>query len=491
MRRLGIENKIRELLARFVAEAKLASAMERYDSHRVSEDLLVPLLRVVFGYKHLRNLNQEEQNFPGIDLADDKARIAIQVSADRGSDKIKSTLRQFVDHALYRKYDQLKIYILTERQKSYSGAGYDEIIGGRFSFDKDQDIWDFKTIGRQLKRLNDSQLIQVLQILESYFSDSPGIFGVSEEIHDEEVVWLNLLEVSFPRTLYLADIDVDRETIIRKSRNYKIRLTQRSNHHRLVRAALEQQGLEVGRDWISYEGKILTFHDLDNHTLPFRQVLDQGTITVIESEEFYDVDENQERVFKWLLQRCLEEKLYHQGVRWHYRERLYFFTAEDGVEVRKEQWPGNPGQGREVFKRVPNKNQPEKTAYYKHLAFRTAFQRIENSWYLQIMPDWFFSSDGYRRSFYHEGNVSWVKRREKNPQVFNQLRFIVHFLKSAKQLRLFTSGATDVYPYLSFGELIDFSAPALADDTEWLQSEDEKEQQQLREAQKKLAFTEK
>lgn len=475
------------MVARFASEAKLASAMGRYDPHRISEDLLVPLFRVVFGYKNLRNLNQEGQNFPGVDLADDEAGVAIQVSASPGSDKIKHTLQQFVKHELYQTYNQLKVYVLTEKQRSYSGSQYQEIVGGRFSFDKDEDIWDFTTIGARLTGLDDRQLLQVLQVLESYYSESPLVFGMGERTLEEKV-WLNLLELSFPDTLYLADIDVDRDAVIEASHNHRIRLNKRSNNRRLVRAALEQLGLKFAVDWVDYEGKIFTFHDLDDDALSLNKVIDQGTITAISPDEFYDVDKNQERMFKYLLQRCLQQKLYHLQVQWQNQEELYFFVQDDErADVRLERWSGNLNPGREVFKRVPKKKEPDKTFYYKHLAFRTAFQRIGNSWYLKITPDWFFSHDGYHRSFYHEDNVSWVKRRENNSEVFNQLRFIVDFLKTNRQLSLLTERTSESYPFLSFGDLPDFSSPALIDDKVWKKKE---EDDQRSDNQQKLEFVE-
>jgi hypothetical protein len=329
----------------------------------------------------------------------------------------------------------------------------------------------------------------VLQVLESYYSDARLIFGLDKAV-PEETVYLNLLEISIPDKLHLADIDLDKDAVIEGSRNLAIRLTRRSSSRNIVRAALEQQGLSFAVDWVDYEGKIFTFHDLDDSSLPLNRVIDQGTITTIEPDEFYDVDENQERVFKSLLQRCLQQKLYRQQVHWQHQEHLYFFTEDGDANVRLERWPSNPIHGREVFKRFAKKGEPDKTLHYKHLAFRTAFQRFDNQWYLQIMPDWFFSSNRYRRSFYHEDNVKWLKLQEKNPQVFNELRFIVHFLRRGRQPELFAPHTPDTYPFLSFGELLTFPSPARVDDKEWLNKESSTERQRLDEAQQQLEFIE-
>ncbi len=99
--------------------------MTRTDINKVAETLLIPLFSEVYGYTHLQNLNYTEgSNYPGIDLGDETARVAFQITSTSNSEKIKKTLRKFVEYKLYEKYDSLIIYILTEKQQSYSGKGY-------------------------------------------------------------------------------------------------------------------------------------------------------------------------------------------------------------------------------------------------------------------------------------------------------------------------------------------------------------------------------
>src|SRR5687767_9889069 len=124
MKLLRTQQRINELFARFVAEVKGATAIRRTDINHVSETLLIPILAEVYGYKNLRNLNSvEHEDFPAIDLGDKDARVAIQVTSTTTSEKIKSTLQKFVEHELYKEYDRLIIYILTDKQNTYSGKG--------------------------------------------------------------------------------------------------------------------------------------------------------------------------------------------------------------------------------------------------------------------------------------------------------------------------------------------------------------------------------
>lgn len=170
MRLLNTQNRINQLLTVFVTQVKGAAAFGRTDINHVSENVLVPLLAEVYDIPNLRNLNfTEESNYPGIDLADDVARIAFQVTASPGSEKVKETLRKFVSHELYNKYDRVIIYILTEKQKSYSGAGYADIIEGRFHFDPEEDVWDYRDILKRVASFPIDRAQKVAGILEDNF----------------------------------------------------------------------------------------------------------------------------------------------------------------------------------------------------------------------------------------------------------------------------------------------------------------------------------
>lgn len=141
------QNRIRDLMTVFVTQIKGASAMGRTDIKKLAEIVLRPLFRVVYGLDNLHNLNETEgDNFPGVDLGDERKRVAIQVTSQSDSEKIKDTLRKFVKHSLYERYDRVVVYVLEEKQKSYSGKGFEEITQGKLSFDPGSDIHDYRDI---------------------------------------------------------------------------------------------------------------------------------------------------------------------------------------------------------------------------------------------------------------------------------------------------------------------------------------------------------
>src|SRR5258706_10800581 len=220
MKLLNIQNRIADLMTIFTTQIRAAAAMRRTDINHVSETILVPLFAEIYGYKNLKNLNfTENDNYPGIDLGDEVAKVAFQITSTTKSDKIKSTLRSFVEHELYKKYDRLIVYILTEKQSTYSGRGYEKIIQGRFLFNKDTDIWDYRDVLKSVVPFQIDKAKKVQHILEANFGDGsePLIQEVSEPRTETE--YLNLLEIFFPESLYIADLALERAKIIANSQS--------------------------------------------------------------------------------------------------------------------------------------------------------------------------------------------------------------------------------------------------------------------------------
>jgi len=356
----------------FVAQVKGATAMGRTDINRVSETVVIPLFSHIFGFKKLRNLNYtESSNFPGIDLADDLARVAIQITSTATIDKVKETLQTFVRHQLFGRYDRLIIYILTEKQKSYAADSLRQITGDTFSFQPERDILDYRDL---LKTIAPFQLdkVRVIQnILEANFAEgSTPLFVENEEIA-KETVHLNLLEISFPDTLFIADFIDDKKGSGQRTKSHKkmgrhLKSSLNTPRER-VQSALFQLGLRFSIDWEIHENRILTFHDLNNEDLPLSAIIDKGTIAEIASGEFYGSNSSFERVFKSFLGRCLQQKLYHRQVNWQNEAKLFIFSEVDNMPERVEKWQGKRESERTVYERIMKTHKPEQIFYCKHL----------------------------------------------------------------------------------------------------------------------------
>ncbi len=159
---LHTHERITELLGVFAYQAKAYSASGKTDFNKVSEDVLVSLFRQIFNFPDLKNLNSAvKKDFPAIDLADDEAKIAFQITATSDSQKIKDTLKTFVEKELYKKYPRLVFYIISEKKDLYPEKTFADIIQGKFKFNIDIDIIDYKDL---VKHCNTFQIDKASKI---------------------------------------------------------------------------------------------------------------------------------------------------------------------------------------------------------------------------------------------------------------------------------------------------------------------------------------
>ncbi|MEG3875961.1 SMEK domain-containing protein [Microcoleus sp. herbarium7] len=164
------QKRINYLMSLFVTQIKGCTAMGQTDLNKVAENILIPIIAEVYGYRNLENFNfTKGSNFPSVDLGDETAKVVFQITATPTLDKVKDTLRKFIEHKdkLYEKYDKLIIYILTEKQNSYSDTEINKIINGKFSFDTQKDIWDWRNILGEVTKFPIEKTREVEKILEA------------------------------------------------------------------------------------------------------------------------------------------------------------------------------------------------------------------------------------------------------------------------------------------------------------------------------------
>jgi AAA ATPase domain/MalT-like TPR region len=166
------QKRIRDLMSLFVTQVKSATAMGQTDINKVAETILIPLIAEVYGYRNLKNLNfTEGSNFPSVDLGDETARVAFQITATPGIEKVKHTLTKFFEYKLDEKYDRIIIYIITEKQNSYSDTEINRILQGKFIFDVKKDIWDWQNILGEVTKFQIEKTREVEKILEANFGE--------------------------------------------------------------------------------------------------------------------------------------------------------------------------------------------------------------------------------------------------------------------------------------------------------------------------------
>ena len=427
MNQLNSINRISTLLSRFVAEVKGLNTINQYGINYLSETVLIPIFKEIFGLQNLINLNSESKNFPGIDIGDKSGKIAFQITSISDKEKVKHTFRQFIDNELYKDFTTLYIYCISEKSQLKKDSTFDE-INRYINFDLDIHIIDYKNILQKINTFTDYNIIQRIEtLLDKQFSEIQ-IENYKEQLLQpkQETIYSNLIKISFPDILYTARIEISRNDLKKKKRII--------NDRDLIFQYKKENNLSFSSDWIDFQKQIYTFHDLTNRKHGISKIIDAGTVETLSPEDFYIQNSSQERAFKALLKYCFSKYAYYLGIEFLYESDLFVFKSEnENCITRKESWfSGKRHADRQVVKVKINKK-TNTVWYYTHLAFSIAFKYYDDNWYLEITPDWYITKDGHVKHFKMDKEVtSWLKRNERNSHVHNNVKFIANYLKYGK-----------------------------------------------------------
>ena len=147
-----------------------------FDLNKVLEDFFKTSLNHLYGLS-LENLNQDQNNYRGLDLGDKSKKWAFQITAENTSKKINNTLTKLTDQQI-NDFPEIKVLIIGRKQTSYT---LDEKQCGRSSFSK-ADIWDIDTL---CKRCMDLPL-DVLQTLYEHVRSELTRVKIELEIPDQD-----------------------------------------------------------------------------------------------------------------------------------------------------------------------------------------------------------------------------------------------------------------------------------------------------------------
>lgn len=451
MNKMNYINKINTYAARFVLEVEGFNALNLYDINIHAEGFLIPVLNEVFDLR-LENLNAtQKKNYPAIDLADFKNRVAFQVTATSDFDKIKTTLEKFKDHKLYAAFDVLYIYIITHKKDKYNDDKLKPYIPTDFVFSTIDHVIDKDNLLQRINTLSSSLKIETIsKIYEHEFSDFQVQMRQQTFVNgclntEEEPICPNLLKISFPRYLYQAELNIDEEAITNDLNAYLISIRKKPvkklKPGNLVKKALRAIHIKAG-EWVLHEKYIYTFRNLDDRAEPFRKIVDIGTITRIECKDYYESNENTLRVFKHLLRNTLIELCKLKEIEWYGQQEIFRFANNQIVPNQKQiKWKGKNEATKTVIFEMQNKKEGH-IICFRSLAFKSSFLNIEEVWYLVLNPTWSFTNPGgYHQSKFESAYMAGIKRLEANGSIYNYFRFFSYYF-SHKNL------FTPAYPYI-------------------------------------------
>lgn len=112
--RRALTDEITLRLSIMVRFLKLQTARGRNDDAKAAEDVVAQFLNALCGW-HLTNLNAVQPNYPAVDLGDFDKGIAIQVTVNGTTPKVRDTHEKAHRHKLSKKFKQIIILFLLDK----------------------------------------------------------------------------------------------------------------------------------------------------------------------------------------------------------------------------------------------------------------------------------------------------------------------------------------------------------------------------------------
>lgn len=173
---------ITSYFARISTEINNLNSLSLYDINKICETICIPVLREIYSCPELINLNVFKENYPAIDLGCSVSKISFQITSDNSSTKVKETLTKYHEHELNKKFDKVYVFILTNKQKSYTSKPLIE-IAKQLEFDLTQNIIDFRDLLTIIESKETALSDSVLNILNKEFSKIDKFSLVRDELN--------------------------------------------------------------------------------------------------------------------------------------------------------------------------------------------------------------------------------------------------------------------------------------------------------------------
>jgi len=257
----------------------------------------------------------------------------------------------------------------------------------------------------------------------------------------------NMLEVDLPGVVYSA------KTSHTKAK--WVYAEQRKTRH------------EVRSDFVLWGGRIYTWAPTPGTALA---IVPDSAGSEMPFGELVAGGPGIERVAVRLLNAALQHDL-REDCRWNNdRKFIHFRPTEDLSERRIV---STSGRERLVFKGYyRHRVDATRPAFYRHAALKAHFSRVFDVWFCELLPDYFYSDDGYREFAFADKNLAKMKRIEKNLARLGETQLWASFLQGETQQDLFTPPPERI---LDFGPLVNFDVDRGITDKDWLAPPDSDE----------------
>ena len=172
-------------------------------------------------------------------------------------------------------------------------------------------------------------------------------------------------------------------------------------------------------------GRVYSLSNLHNESCVLRRFCDVSNIRSEQVETWWG-DEALERNYVFMLNQLLGIRLRQCGVRYNKRYKRNYFPRENQTDTEFQT----------AWYNVRTRNTiPDRTTtkfyiygynkFWRHTAVELGFRRIGSSWYLQIIPKYFFTQDGVTPWYSDKVGeyTTQIKAQETNYHVLNHVLF--------------------------------------------------------------------
>lgn len=183
--------EIRQGLAFIQSYISIGRTTNLTDPNIHAEEFVRNLLNILFDFQ-LINANQQVSNFACIDLIDSKLKLGIQVTSEKGSQKVSKTIECLEGKNMNRFIKNLKIFTLKPKQKRYK---INKTCAG-INFDWKNDVIDFNDVIQAALNVQDegklrklhSYVIRYTTIFTDYSANIPSLYLPTQ---DTSLAWLS------------------------------------------------------------------------------------------------------------------------------------------------------------------------------------------------------------------------------------------------------------------------------------------------------------
>ena len=268
-----------------------------------------------------------------------------------------------------------------------------------------------------------------------------GALPKTESIHS------NIIPVSYPPCVYVASTECRRAWQV-----YKI---------------LKASSHMTPGEWILRNKTIISFHDLSDRL--WTACCDEGTVEEHTTSHWAEsVDKSLQYAFIELAKRTLESQLRRYGVIYSPEWDIYYFAPPRDFSDRYWEYRSRQDKtGRWVFKKFEADGKDKRFLYYRHSAFEAHFRYYDQRWFVEVIPSYVFTWNGFQKSYLSAASMSGIKRLEKQEAVHGQVVMWADLLRQSWQ-----SGMFDRPSLLQFGQPVRFDLDVGLDDHTWLRKEE-------------------